>query len=98
MSRKHPVKYKGVRRFFDPDNQLSGIKGFQLDYEWIHFYGFENGSLRFNGDLYQVILSPGKTQTFQLYKNGRAMATIRYMHELQNAFYDLTGFEIMVNF
>lgn len=88
------VIFRGEPTDVDSAILLKTHKPIRLDHDIIAEVGFEGGCLWYKNDLYQLLLTPGKISTFQLYKNGRGGTIIKYVHELENAFLALAGREI----
>lgn len=85
----HIIKY---------DIQL--IQPILITEEWLLKLNFNNQSFSYfefpDHDLSHFVIS-GETYGWNVYINGRVVATIRYVHQAQNIYYALTGKELILN-
>lgn len=75
------------------------IEGINITEEWIKRLGFEEDSIiekRFNKDDYQVYFFKDDDYIY-LRQVGSTIAKIKYIHQLQNLYFALTGNELTLN-
>ena len=75
------------------------IEGIKITEEWIKRLGFEEDSIiekRFNKDDYQVYFFKDDDYIY-LRQVGSTIAKIKYIHQLQNLYFALTGEELTLN-
>lgn len=92
------IEYKGEWLELKPDFILTTQKPIRLNQDLIDSHGFKNGFIRLEGNIYQVNLTNGRTRTFQISKNGKYSTIVKYVHELQNAFFALSHHDLSEDF
>jgi hypothetical protein len=73
-------------------------KPLRINEEWLNELGFKNGILKTGRNVYTLKLIKGRKTLFQFSKNKSSKKIIKYVHELQNIYFETTNKELEIKY